>query len=164
MLLIIRQGPTEARYTNALDHPGKLRIQVCQRALQDFAMARIRGSFELLEHMLAVQQQALPLALAGDLGGSQGRIRWTRRRHSFCLLFLDRLALPSSRHSGIIPARTMRKACFGKSVGQLVGEHKAKPRGADFQKIGPDDRKAPSWHQTCHPRKIKSLLVRKLGL
>lgn|ERR1700674_3502958 len=104
---IIRQGPTEARYTTDLDHSGKLRVQVFQRALQDFAMARIRGSFELLEHMLAGQQQALALALAGDLGGSQRRLRWTGRRHCFCLLLLDRFALPSSRHAGIIPARTI---------------------------------------------------------
>jgi hypothetical protein len=107
MLLLYVRGQAKRGTPTDLDDSGKPRVQVFQRALQDFAMARIRGSFELLEHMLAGQQQALALALAGDLGGSQRRLRWTGRRHCFCLLFLDRLALPASRHAGIIPVRTL---------------------------------------------------------
>ena len=53
---------------------GKLGIQVYQGALQDVAVARIPSGIELLEHMLAGQQQALPLALAGNLGGRERRI------------------------------------------------------------------------------------------
>jgi hypothetical protein len=32
---------------------GKLRVQICQRALQDFAVAGVLRSFDLLEDMLA---------------------------------------------------------------------------------------------------------------
>jgi hypothetical protein len=104
--LIIRQAASAAQRTSGLDQSGELRIQICQRALQDLAVARVLGSFELLEHTLARQQQACPLALAGDLSGSQRRRRWTRWRNCLSLLFLDRLALPSSRHGEIIPSQT----------------------------------------------------------
>jgi hypothetical protein len=43
------------RRTTGLDQSGELRVQVCQRILQDFAMSRVLGSFELLEHTLAGQ-------------------------------------------------------------------------------------------------------------
>jgi hypothetical protein len=72
---IIRQATSEAQRTSGLDQSGELRIQVGQRALQDLAVAGVLGSFELLEHMLARQQEACPLALAGDLSGSQRRRR-----------------------------------------------------------------------------------------
>jgi hypothetical protein len=74
---IIRQAAIEAQRTSGLDQSGELRIQICQRVLQDLAVARILGSFELLEHMLARQQEACPLVLAGDLSGSQRRRRRT---------------------------------------------------------------------------------------
>jgi len=80
-------------------------------------MARILGSFELLEHMLAGQQQALPLALAGDLGGSQRPLRWAGRGNCLSLLLLDRLALPSSRHAEIIPAQVIVDGLFCLSFG-----------------------------------------------
>jgi hypothetical protein len=91
-------------HTAGLDQPRQLCVQLCQGHLQDFAVARVLDSFKLLENMLAAQHQALPVALAGDLGGS---LRWSRGARSgycFCLLLLDRLALPSSRHAEIIPA------------------------------------------------------------
>jgi hypothetical protein len=59
------------RCTIGLDQMGKLRVQVCQRSLQDVAMSRVLSSFELLEHTLAGQHYTLPLALAGNLGWSQ---------------------------------------------------------------------------------------------
>ena len=74
-------------------------------------MARVLGSFELLEHMLARHQEACPLALAGDLSGGQGRGRRTGWRNFLSLLFLDRLALPSSRHGKIIPSQMMTAGC-----------------------------------------------------
>jgi hypothetical protein len=76
-------------------------------------VAGVLGSFELLEHMLARQQEACPLALAGDLSGSQRRRRWTGWRNCLSLLFLDRLALPSSRHGKIIP-----RVCFINALAQ----------------------------------------------
>ena len=84
-------------------------------------MARIRGSRQLLEHMLAGQQQAMPVPLSGDLGGTQRRFRRTRRGHGFRLLLLYRLALPSSRHAGIIPARATAD-CIRTSVKRLAEE------------------------------------------
>ena len=107
MLLLYVRGQAKRGTPTDLDYSGKPRVQVCQRALQEFAVTRIPGSLELLEHMLAGQQQALALALAGDLGGSQRRLRWTRRRHCFRLLLLDRLTFPTSCHSEIISARTI---------------------------------------------------------
>lgn len=67
-------------------------------------MAGILGGFELVEHMLAGQCQALFLALTGDLTGSQRWLGGARSRHRFCLLLLNRLTFPSSRHAEIIPA------------------------------------------------------------
>jgi hypothetical protein len=109
---IIRQATSEAQRTSGLDQSGELRIQVGQRALQDLAVAGVLGSFELLEHMLARQQEACPLALAGDLSGSQRRRRWTGWRNCLSLLFLDRLALPSPRHGEIIPSQVLGDGLF----------------------------------------------------
>jgi hypothetical protein len=110
--LIIRQAASEAQRTSGLDQSGELRIQICQRALQNLAVARVLGGFELLKHMLARQQEAFSLALDGNLGGSQWRRRWPRRRNCLSLLFLDRLALPSSRHGEIIPSQVMADGLF----------------------------------------------------
>lgn len=82
-------GTKPPGHTTGLDQSGKLRIQVCQGLLQDFAVARILCGFELLEHVLAGQRQTLPLALAGDLGRSQLWFCWARSRPGFGLLFLD---------------------------------------------------------------------------
>jgi hypothetical protein len=76
------------------------------------AVARVLGGFELLEHMLARQQEAFSLALDGNLGGSQWRRRWPGRRNCLSLLFLDRLALPSSRHGEIIPSQVVAAGLF----------------------------------------------------
>jgi hypothetical protein len=92
-------------------------------------VARVPGSFELLEHMLARQQQALALALAGDLGGSQRRLRWTGRRHCFCLLLLDRLALPAARHAGIILARTITRSWFVQILDESFDQQQRKVAG-----------------------------------
>jgi hypothetical protein len=162
---IIRQGPSEARYTTDLDHSGKPRVQVCQRALQEFAVTGIPGSLELLEHMLAGQQQALALALAGDLGGSQRRLRWTRRRHCFRLLLLDRLTFPTSCHPEIIPSRTITLSWFVQTLDEpFFDEQRRKVAMWVSGKSGLTDTKSANLAQTCHPKKIKSLLVRKLGL
>jgi hypothetical protein len=59
-----------------LDDSGKPRVQVGQSVLQKFAVARVLCSFELLKHPLAGQKQALLLALAGNLVGSQTRLFW----------------------------------------------------------------------------------------
>ena len=66
--LIIRQAASEAQRTSGLDQSGELRIQICQRALQDLAVARVLGSFELLEHMLARQQEALSSGVGWRFG------------------------------------------------------------------------------------------------
>jgi hypothetical protein len=63
---------------NRLDQAGKLRVQVGQGVLQKFAVARVLRTLELLEHALAGQQQALPVALAGKLIGSQMWLGWDR--------------------------------------------------------------------------------------
>ncbi len=84
---------------------GELCVQVGERALQEVAMARVAGGFELLEHALAGQQQTLFLALAGDLGGSKWRLGRSGSGNCLSLLFLDRFALPSACHEEIIPAR-----------------------------------------------------------
>ena len=103
---------SEAQRTSGLDQSGEPRIQICQRALQDLAVARVLGSFELLEHMLARQHEACPLALAGDLSGSQRRRCWTGWRNCLSLLFLYRLALPSSRHGEIIPSQVLADGLY----------------------------------------------------
>jgi len=59
-------------------HSCKLGVQVCEGGLQEFAVARVSGGLQLLEHMLAGQQQALPLALVGKLAGSERWLRWAR--------------------------------------------------------------------------------------
>jgi hypothetical protein len=81
-----------------------LRVQVGQRALQDFAMTRILGSFELLKHILARQKQTLVLALVGDLSGTSRQPGQARSGECLSLLILNRLAFPSPRHSEIIIA------------------------------------------------------------
>ena len=67
-------------------------------------MVGILGNVELFENMLAGQCQAQFLVLAGDLTGSQTWLGGAGSRHCFCLLLLDRLTFPSSRHAEIIPA------------------------------------------------------------
>ena len=96
-----------ARYTGDLDHSGELRVQVRQSALQLLAVARVLGSFKLLKHALARQEQALSPAFARDLTGRHDRLRRARCRYDFCLLLLDRLALPASRHLEIILVRAL---------------------------------------------------------
>jgi hypothetical protein len=68
-------------------------------------MAGVVGGLKLLEHVLPGQQQALPLALACDLGGSQRGLRGAGRRDCLRLLLLDRLAFPSSGHPESITAQ-----------------------------------------------------------
>jgi hypothetical protein len=121
-------GAKPAGHTTGLDQSGKLRVQVCQGPLQDFAVAGVLGSFKLLKHMLAGQHQALPVALAGDLGRSQRWLRWARSRHCFCLLLLDRLTLPSSRHAEIIPAQVIAAALFCPNIGQPFDEQGERSR------------------------------------
>jgi hypothetical protein len=41
--------------TDGLGQLGKLQVQICQRPLQDFAVAGVLGNFELLQYMLAAQ-------------------------------------------------------------------------------------------------------------
>jgi hypothetical protein len=88
-----------------LDNSGELRVQVGKSLLQEFAVARVLSSFQLLTHALAGQQQALLLALAGNLVGSQARLCWAGGCRRFYLLVLNRLALPSSCHAEIIPTK-----------------------------------------------------------
>jgi hypothetical protein len=57
---------------------GKLRVQVREGGLQEFAVARVLRRLQLLEHMLAGQQQTLPLALVGMLTGSERWLGWAR--------------------------------------------------------------------------------------
>src|ERR1700688_4412902 len=100
--LYVRGAPW--RCTTDLDQSGKLRVQVCQRTLQDFAVTRVVGCFELLEHVLAGQHQTLPAAQAGNQSGCQRWLRGAASGVCFSLLILNRLALPSSRHRKIIAA------------------------------------------------------------
>jgi hypothetical protein len=109
---------SRARRTTGLGQLGKLGVEVSQGSLQDFAVARVLGSFKLLEHMLAGQQQALPPALAGDLGGSQRWLWWARHCSCFRLLLLDRLALPSSGQAEIIRAQVIAVPCFDLTLDQ----------------------------------------------
>ena len=53
---IIRQAVSEAQRTSGLDQSGELRIQICQCALQDLAVARVLRCLELLKYMLAGQE------------------------------------------------------------------------------------------------------------
>ena len=115
------RAPTGGR-TTGLDQSGKLRVQVCQGALQDFAVTGVPGSFKLLEYMLAGQHQALLLTLASDLGRSQRWRGWARSRHGFRLLLLDRLAFPSSRHPEIISAQVGAAARFCPNAGHPLRE------------------------------------------
>jgi hypothetical protein len=157
--LIIRQAASEAQRTSGLDQSGELRIQICQRVLQDLAVARVLGGFELLEHMLARQQEAFSLALGGNLGGSQWRRRWPGRRKCLSLLFLDRLALPSSRHLEIIPSQVMADGLF---ICKTAASHIRKSpmpslvfplSGRTERLLLPGDTRVPSWHQTCQSKK-----------
>jgi hypothetical protein len=93
-----------SRYTSGLDQSCDLRVQVGERIFQDFAVARVLGSFELLQHMAAGQQQALVLTLDGDLRGSQRKHGWAGSGKCLSLLVLNRFALPSSGHPEIITA------------------------------------------------------------
>ena len=102
--LIILQARREARYTTGLDQSCDLRVQVGQRALQDFPVAWVLGSFELLQYMAAGQKQALALTLDGDLRRSQRGLDGAGSGKCLSLLVLDRFALPSSCHPEIITA------------------------------------------------------------
>jgi hypothetical protein len=65
-------------------------------------MARVLGSFELLQHMAAGQKQALALTMNGDLCGSKRGPGWAGSGKCLSLLVLNRFALPSSCHAEII--------------------------------------------------------------
>lgn len=133
---IIRQAASETRCTTGLGQSGKLGVQLCECTLQDFAVARVLSSFELLEHILAGQPQALLLALFGDLGGSQRWLGWDRSGNCLRLLLLDRLALPSSRHAIIVPVQLMADCPCCPDSGQLGGPAPNGLSNADFQQIG----------------------------
>jgi hypothetical protein len=109
---------------------GKLPVQICQRRLEQMAVARVLGSFELLENMLAGQQQALLVALSGELSGSQWRLGWRRSGDCLSLLLLDRLTLPTSCHEEIIPTQVTAKGGFVQILDSLSGENQEKYYGA----------------------------------
>jgi len=67
-------------------------------------VARVLGSFELLQHVAAGQMQALALTLDGDLRGRQRGLGWAGSGKRLSLLVLNRFALPSSGHPEIITA------------------------------------------------------------
>ena len=121
-------------YATGLDHSGELCIQICQCALQDFAVARVPSGVELLQHVLAGQQQAVPLALACDLSGSEW---WPGRvlSRGFGLLLLDRFALPSSCHPGIIPTRITAAVLFASKYWTGVLDDLAKEQYEQFAKL-----------------------------
>jgi hypothetical protein len=65
-------------------------------------VARVLGSFELLQHMAAGQKQALASTMNGDLYGSKRGPGWAGSGKRLSLLVLNRFALPSSCHPEII--------------------------------------------------------------
>jgi hypothetical protein len=64
-------------------------VEVSESVLQDFAVTRTLGSFELLPYMLAGQQQTLSVARSSDLGRTQRRPNRSPGRSCFSLLLLD---------------------------------------------------------------------------
>ena len=103
-LYVIRQAQGHARYTTGLDQSCDLGVQIGERVLEDFAVAQVPSSFELLQHMAAGQKQALASTMNGDLYGSKRGPGWAGSGKRLSLLVLNRFALPSSGHSEIITA------------------------------------------------------------
>ena len=105
-------------------------------------MARVLGSFELLQHMAAGQKQALALTLDGDLRESQRGLGWAGSGKCLSLLVLNRFALPSSGHLEIITAQERR--------GGLFLSNSWTTRGEEQSDAGvPLLRNRAHWHEKC---------------
>ena len=116
-------------------------------------MARVLGSFELLQHMAAGQKQALALTLDGDLRESQRGLGWAGSGKCLSLLVLNRFALPSSGHLEIITAQERRGGLFLSNSWTTRGEEQSDARGTIVKESGTLARKVPTWHQRCQPQK-----------
>ena len=107
--------------TAGLDQLSELTIEFRESVLQDFAVTRTFGGFELLQHMLA--GQALNLACGAQwrsAAGVSGVLAGLAVETRLCLLLLDRFALPSAGHKKIIPAQVVARTPCCLILGQPV--------------------------------------------
>ena len=83
-------------------------IKFSQRSLEHAAVNVILSRRNLLQNALARKQQAFALTLRSTLCGSESSLRAYAINRSLCLLFLNRLALPSTRHDQSIGADLLK--------------------------------------------------------
>jgi hypothetical protein len=82
----------------------KAGVKLSQRSFEHAPVNGILSGRDLLQNALAREQQAFALALRGTLFGSEMSSWGYTINRSLSLLFLNRLALPSTRHRKSIGA------------------------------------------------------------
>jgi hypothetical protein len=95
---IIRQEVTKVRLNSHLAQFVELGTNLGARIFQHFATLRVLGCFQLLENPLLGEDEPIAFPFFRELRGGQSRPGLIYRRNRLCLLVLDGLALPTSRH------------------------------------------------------------------
>ena len=89
---------TKVRLNSDLAELCEPRIDLGERIFKHFATLRELGILKLVEDPQPGEEHKVALALPGELLRSQLHPVFIHRGGGFCLLILNRLAFPASRH------------------------------------------------------------------